>query len=89
MASWSAAPVRPLARAAPIQSAIDRLKEVIKGDDVTAINDAIAAAEQAAQAMAQHMQAQGGHDGTGDSAPPPPNPKGGDDVIDADYEVKN
>jgi molecular chaperone DnaK len=81
---------------APIQGAIDRLKETIKGEDVNAINDAISAAEQAAQAMAQHMQSRGGDEGTGGSGGggvphggPGGGPKGGDDVIDADYEVKN
>jgi molecular chaperone DnaK len=78
---------------APIQSAIDRLKETIKGDDLTAINDAISAAEQAAQAMAQHMQSQQGGQGGPTGAPSGDGKaggaKGGDDVIDADYEVKS
>ena len=80
---------------APIQSAVDNLKSAIKGDDLNAINSAISATEQAAQAMAQHMQSRGGpggdDGGAGGGVPRPDGPhgpKGGDDVIDADYEVK-
>src|SRR5262245_50211905 len=79
---------------APIQSAVDNLKNAIKGDDLNAINSAISATEQAAQAMAQHMQSRGGQGddgGAGGGVPRPEGPhgpKGGDDVIDADYEVK-
>src|SRR5262249_49875272 len=65
---------------APIQSAIDRLKTAIKGDDLNAINDAISAAEQAAQAMAQHMNRQQGGDDDGSAGggvPRTDGPKGG------------
>lgn len=78
---------------APIQSAVDSLKHAIKGDDINAINQAISATEQAAQAMAQHMRSRGDEGeagGAGSGVPRPDGPKGGggDDVIDADYEVK-
>jgi molecular chaperone DnaK len=74
---------------APIQSAIDRVKEAAKGEDVQAIRQALSDLQAAAQAMAQHMhrQPQGGPAGDGHG------PQGGggggkEDVIDAEFEVK-
>ncbi|HEV3146519.1 MAG TPA: molecular chaperone DnaK [Gemmataceae bacterium] len=77
---------------APIQSAIEKLKSKMEGNDAAAINQAIAELEQASQAMAQHLHGQGQ---TGGGVPTPTSdgqgggtaPKG-DDVIDADFEVK-
>lgn len=79
---------------APIRSAIENLRQKMSGEDTAAIEQAISQLEQASHAMAQHLYSQ--------QAPPPggaPSPdgapagdgkaKGGDDVIDADYEVKN
>jgi molecular chaperone DnaK len=72
---------------APIQSAIDRVKEAAKGDDLQAIRQSLSDLQAAAQAMAQHVhrQPQGGPSGDGHGA-------GGegkkDDVIDAEFEVK-
>jgi molecular chaperone DnaK len=71
---------------APIQSAIDRVKEAAKGDDLQAIRQSLSDLQSAAQAMAQHMHRQpggapsgDGHDGAGG---------GKEDVIDAEFEVK-
>jgi molecular chaperone DnaK len=75
---------------APITRAIDRVKEAVKGDNLDAIKSAIGDLDTAAQAMAQHLYQQPGAGG-GPTATPsggPEKPKGGDDVIDAEYEVK-
>jgi molecular chaperone DnaK len=72
---------------APIQSAIDRVREAAKGEDSQAIRQSLSDLQAAAQAMAQHMhrQPQGGSTGDGRET-------GGegkkDDVIDAEFEVK-
>jgi molecular chaperone DnaK len=72
---------------APITRAIDRVKEAAKGEDVAAIRTAIGEMDTAAQAMAQHL-----YKGTGADATATPSGQqkkdGGDDVIDAEYEVK-
>jgi molecular chaperone DnaK len=80
---------------APIQSAIERLKQAASGEDVAAIRRAVGDLEQAAQAMAQHLYAQGGPGGGpagGAAAGGSPNggdgKSGKDDVIDAEFEVK-
>ena len=82
---------------APIQSAIERVKQAASGDDVSAINRAISDLEQASHAMAQHLyRSQGGAGGGagGPGAGPGPGPagdgqgKGKEDVIDAEFEVK-
>jgi molecular chaperone DnaK len=76
---------------APIQSAIEKVKQTASRDDIAAINQAIGELEQAAHAMSQHLyskgqggpgpQGGGGQTGPGDG-------KGKDDVIDAEFEVK-
>lgn len=81
---------------APIQSAIERVKEVAKGDDVAAIKQAVDNLQQASHAMAQHLYKQqpgaGPTPGPEGAAPggdgQPGNGKGKDDVIDAEFEVK-
>jgi molecular chaperone DnaK len=79
---------------APIQGAVEKVRNAAKGDDVAAIKQAISELTQASQAMAQHLysQTQGGSPST-DGGPGPAGDagakKGGDDdVIDTDYEVK-
>jgi molecular chaperone DnaK len=87
---------------APIRSAIDNLRQKMNGEDTAAIEQAISQLEQASHAMAEHLYRQSG--GGGPAAGEPtggPSPDGtadgtadgdgkgkGDDVIDADYEVK-
>ncbi|MFL5340832.1 MAG: molecular chaperone DnaK, partial [Gemmataceae bacterium] len=80
---------------APIESAIAAVKSKMEGDDVNGLNQAMSQLEQAAHAMSQHMYGQGGPGGHPGSAPsgdgqPHGDQSGakGDDVIDADYEVK-
>jgi len=73
---------------APINSAIDHLKEAMKGSDANALRQALGNLQSAAHAMAQHVQR--------GATPPPPSGdgrpgtegKGKDDVIDAEFEVK-
>jgi molecular chaperone DnaK len=80
---------------APIQSAIEKVRETARGDDPSAIKRSIEDLKQAAEAMARHMGAGGGSQ-PGGGGPSPNGPsaagggaaKGGDDVIDADFEVK-
>jgi molecular chaperone DnaK len=79
---------------APIQAAVDKVKQAAAGEDVAAIRRAIGELDQASNAMSQHLY------GPGPASPggPPPGPsadgagpagKGGkDDVIDAEFEVK-
>jgi molecular chaperone DnaK len=79
---------------APIQSAIERVKETAKGDDVAAIERAIGDLEQSLHAMSQHLYGQAGGPSaaggppSGDGGQSGGGGKGGDDVIDAEYEVK-
>src|SRR6185369_16457608 len=75
---------------APILAAVEKLKRVASGDDLSAIRAAIGELEQASSAMAQHLysQQQPSADGQGASPPPGGETKGKDDVIDAEYEVK-
>jgi molecular chaperone DnaK len=78
---------------APINAAVKKVKDAVAGNNAAAIRTAIGELEQASQAMAQHMQHGGGAGGGPAGAPPggsQPGPKGdgGDDVIDAEFEVK-
>jgi molecular chaperone DnaK len=78
---------------APIQSAIERVKQVASKDDVNAIRQAIDELQQASHAMAQHLYAQQpgpggptpGAETTGDGKT---KGQGKEDVIDAEFEVK-
>jgi molecular chaperone DnaK len=79
---------------APIQSAIERVRQAAKGDDVNAIRQATSDLEQAAQAIAKHLYSRGAA-GAGQAGPESPSDgkqghdgKGKDDVIDAEFEVK-
>jgi molecular chaperone DnaK len=87
-----------------VESAISNLKEVAKGDDAMAIKKAMENVMTASQALGkiiyeQAAKAQGGPFGgpggpgapPGEGPPPPPSGKAGkkdDDVIDAEFEVK-
>jgi molecular chaperone DnaK len=74
---------------AAVESAIARLKEKMKGDDITAIRQAIAELEQASHAMSQHLYRQAAGAGSttsGDGSRQTGGPSEG--VIDADFEVK-
>jgi molecular chaperone DnaK len=71
---------------APIERAIEKVKEANKGTDVTAIKTATDELMRASEAMAQHLYANKGDAGAAPAGEQPK--KGGDDVIDAEYEVK-
>ena len=82
---------------APIQAAIEKVKQTASKDDAKAIQQAIEELQQASHAMAQHLYKQGagpaggpGSDGSGPAGgeQPPKEPGGKEDVIDAEYEVK-
>ena len=76
---------------APIQSAIEKVKTAQSGEDVDAINKAVEELKAASQAMAAFMQQ--GQPGPEAAAGAPEDrgagDKGSDDVIDAEFEVKN
>ena len=80
-----------------IESAITQLREALKGDDAESINRAMQSLEQASHKVAEEMYksagAQAGAAGAAAGGQPGAQPKqekksGGDDVIDAEYEVK-
>jgi molecular chaperone DnaK len=76
---------------APITSAVEKLKKAKDGDDLNALRSAFGELEQAAHAMAaaqaQRSQA-GGAGPQGGPTPPTAGKKDGDDVVDAEFEVK-
>jgi molecular chaperone DnaK len=74
----------------PVEKAMEKVREATKGTDLAAIKSAVSELDQLSQAMAQHLYSQPGAAG---GPPPGATPsgeqkKGGDDVIDAEYEVK-
>ena len=86
---------------APVESALNDLKEALKGTDTAAIKAKeealMKAMEPVAQEMYAHAQASGAQPGAGTPPPgagtPPPqgdagSKKGNDDVVDADYTMK-
>jgi molecular chaperone DnaK len=76
---------------APINAGIAKVKSAIAGTDVAAIRSAMSELETASQAMAKHVYEKAGAAGAGGSPPPSGDAgpaKGGDDVIDAEFEVK-
>jgi molecular chaperone DnaK len=85
-----------------IESAVNNLKEAAKGEDAEAIRKAIENLGTAGQELgkvlyeeAAKKQAASATDAQGGQTPPPPPPegevkrKGGDDVIDAEFEAKD
>ena len=76
---------------APITRAVEKVREALKGTDLSALKAATAELEQASNAMAQHLYSKAGaQPGATDdhTTPGGADKKGGDDVIDAEYEVK-
>jgi len=73
---------------APLDRAVEKVKAAMKGTDVAALKGAIAELETASNAMMQHLQASAAAGGTGATPSSEAASKGGDDVIDAEYEVK-
>jgi molecular chaperone DnaK len=77
---------------APIVSAVDKLRKAKEGEDLNALKSAFGELEQSAHAMTAMMQAKAGGQGGPGGAPggqqPPTGKKDGDDVVDAEFEVK-
>jgi molecular chaperone DnaK len=75
---------------APITAAVEKLKKAKEGDDLNALKSAFGELEQAAHAMAaaQASRAQAGPGPQGGPTPPTAGKKDGDDVVDAEFEVK-
>ena len=79
---------------APIESAVKKVRDAIGKEDLAALKTATSELEQVSNAMAQHLYSKagaGGQPGGPDAGPTTPggsDKKGGDDVIDAEYEVK-
>ena len=80
-----------------VTAAIERVREVVKGDDSAAINQAVEDLQRASQAMAEHLYASANAPGAGPGAEAPPGgpaanggPKAGqaEDVIDVEFEEK-
>src|SRR5437588_9072747 len=78
---------------APIQAAIERVKQAASKDDVNAIRQAIDELQQASHAMAQHLYSRQQGPGAAAAGEEPRGDgktegKGKEDVIDAEFEVK-
>jgi len=75
---------------APVNAAVERVRDAVKGGDLSALKSATSNLDAAASAMAQHVQAKMGGQPTAEPGPGPEAGKkdGGDDVMDAEYEVK-
>ncbi len=79
---------------APIESAIVRVREVLPSDDAQAIRRAIDDLQAASRAMTQHLYQQQTQQATGSTAErgapdSQGKPQGSDEVIDADFHVRN
>ncbi|NLE28965.1 MAG: Hsp70 family protein, partial [Phycisphaerae bacterium] len=78
-----------------VESALNNLREVVKGEDASAIKRAMENLNAASQEIGKHIYEKTaqqpdtpGQTAPGGEAPPSDKGKGGDDVIDAEYEVK-
>ena len=72
---------------APVNSAIEKVKQAASGTDVNALRQALNNLQSAAHAMSQHLQHAGGPSPNGQEGAPAGEAKK-DDVIDAEFEVK-
>ncbi len=72
---------------APVQSAIDKVKESLKGNDASALRQALNSLQSAAHALSQHVGRTGDAQ-PGAEAPPPGGDRKKDDVSDAEFEWK-
>ena len=75
---------------APVNAAVQKVKDAVAKNDLAAIKSATAELDTAATAMAQHVYAKAGGQPGAEPGPGPTagNKDGGDDVMDAEYEVK-
>ncbi|WP_020473866.1 molecular chaperone DnaK [Zavarzinella formosa] len=72
---------------APITAGVEKLRKAKDGTDVKAIQSAFGELEQAMHAMSTAMYSKAGGEGGAGAAPPAGGAKG-DDVVDAEFEVK-
>ena len=79
----------------PLEHAIEKTREVAKGDDVQGIKSAISELEQASHAFSKTLYEGAGADPSGGATPEAAPADGGaadsgsdDDAIDAEFEVK-
>jgi molecular chaperone DnaK len=75
----------------PLTKAIERTREVAKGNDIAALKSAVESLEQAAHAFSKTLYEAGAAASGGGEAPEASSggPKPGDDAIDAEFEVKD
>ena len=75
---------------APVNAAVQKVKDALGRQDLAALKTATSELETASTAMAQHVYAKAGGQPGAEPGPTPETPKkeGGDDVMDAEYEVK-
>jgi len=73
---------------APVTRAVEKVREAIKGGDVAAVKAATAELDQVSAAMAQHLSAAAAGSPPPGATTPGGAGKPGDDVMDAEYEVK-
>jgi molecular chaperone DnaK len=74
---------------APVNAAIQKVKDALGRTDLAALKTATSELETAAGAMAQHVYSKAGGQPGAEPGPTPESKKdGGDDVMDAEYEVK-
>ena len=86
----------PADKKAPVETALNELKDALKGSDTATIKAKEEALMKAMEPLAQAMYSNaqpGAGAGAGAGTPPPheepkSSPKGGDDVVDADYTMK-
>ncbi|AMV19016.1 molecular chaperone DnaK [Planctomyces sp. SH-PL14] len=74
-----------------IESAVAKVRETVKGEDVGAINSAVESLEQATHALSKHMYEAQGAGGAAPGGAPGPDAGAGpkdDNVIDAEFEKK-
>src|SRR5262249_54470726 len=73
---------------APVNAAVQKVKDAIGRQDISALKTATSELEAAASAMAQHVAGKTGGQPGPTPGPGPEKKDGGDDVIDAEDEVK-
>jgi molecular chaperone DnaK len=75
---------------APVNAAVSKAREAISRNDLSALKAATSELETVSTAMAQHVYSKAGGEAAGAPGPSTGQAKkdGGDDVIDAEYEVK-
>jgi len=72
----------------PLEKAVEKVREVAKGDDVAAIKSAVSDLEQASHAFSKMLYQKQTAAGAESAGPEKPAGGGQDDAIDAEFEVK-